>query len=463
MDVCVVGAGYVGLVTSTCLAYFGHRVVAVDASKERVEQLRKGNVPFYEPGLQEFLNLLKDTSALEFTDDLESAVRKSEVIFIAVGTPSKPDGEPDLSQVMTVARSVGEALDAARKRLIVNKSTVPVGSGNWVEMLVEQGVKAVSAVPARSARPDAPVFTVVSNPEFLREGSAIFDTFYPDRIVVGSNDEAAVECMRELYKPILLQTFEPPVFIPRPEGFDKVPFVVTDLASAEMIKYSANAFLALKISFANEVAGLCEKVGADIRQVVQGMGLDKRIGAGFLNAGVGWGGSCFGKDIRALMQVADEYSYPTPLLESTIAVNKRQRHIPITKLQEELKIMKGRAVGLMGLSFKPNTDDLRDAPSLTIASQLLKMGAQVKAYDPVSKDVCKRNNPDLAIEYCDNLKELATNVDALVLVTEWEEFLHASWSELASVMRRPLLIDGRNFLPKEMLVAAGFTYRGVGR
>ena len=463
MDVCVVGAGYVGLVTSTCLAYFGHRVVAVDASKERVEQLRKGNVPFYEPGLQEFLNLLKDTSALEFTDDLESAVRKSEVIFIAVGTPSKPDGEPDLSQVMTVARSVGEALDAARKRLIVNKSTVPVGSGNWVEMLVEQGVKAVSAVPARSARPDAPVFTVVSNPEFLREGSAIFDTFYPDRIVVGSNDEAAVECMRELYKPILLQTFEPPVFIPRPEGFDKVPFVVTDLASAEMIKYSANAFLALKISFANEVAGLCEKVGADIRQVAQGMGLDKRIGAGFLNAGVGWGGSCFGKDIRALMQVADEYSYPTPLLESTIAVNKRQRHIPITKLQEELKIMKGRAVGLMGLSFKPNTDDLRDAPSLTIASQLLKMGAQVKAYDPVSKDVCKRNNPDLAIEYCDNLKELATNVDALVLVTEWEEFLHASWSELASVMRRPLLIDGRNFLPKEMLVAAGFTYRGVGR
>jgi len=463
VDVCVVGAGYVGLVTSTCLAYFGHRVVAVDASKERVEQLRKGNVPFYEPGLQEFLNLLKDTSALEFTDDLESAVRKSEVIFIAVGTPSKPDGEPDLSQVMTVARSVGEALDAARKRLIVNKSTVPVGSGNWVEMLVEQGVKAVSAVPARSARPDAPVFTVVSNPEFLREGSAIFDTFYPDRIVVGSNDEAAVECMRELYKPILLQTFEPPVFIPRPEGFDKVPFVVTDLASAEMIKYSANAFLALKISFANEVAGLCEKVGADIRQVVQGMGLDKRIGAGFLNAGVGWGGSCFGKDIRALMQVADEYSYPTPLLESTIAVNKRQRHIPITKLQEELKIMKGRAVGLMGLSFKPNTDDLRDAPSLTIASQLLKMGAQVKAYDPVSKDVCKRNNPDLAIEYCDNLKELATNVDALVLVTEWEEFLHASWSELASVMRRPLLIDGRNFLPKEMLVAAGFTYRGVGR
>ncbi len=463
MDVCVVGAGYVGLVTSTCLAYFGHRVLAVDASKSRIEQLKDGIVPFYEPGLQDFFNLLAGRGALEFTDDLESAVRQSDIIFIAVGTPSKPDGEPDLSQVMNVARSVGEALDANRKRLIVNKSTVPVGSGNWVEMLVEQGVKAVSAVPARSSRPDAPAFTVISNPEFLREGSAIFDTFYPDRIVVGSCDESAVETMRSLYQPILLQTFDPPPFVPRPEGFDKVPFVVTDLASAEMIKYSANAFLALKISFANEVAGLCEKVGADIRQVVQGIGLDKRIGAGFLNAGVGWGGSCFGKDIRALMQVADEYGYPTPLLESTIAVNVRQRHIPITKLQEELKIMKGRAVGLMGLSFKPNTDDLRDAPSLTIASQLLKMGSQVKAYDPVSREVCRRNNPELAIEYCDNLKDLATNVDALVLVTEWEEFLHASWSELASVMRRPLLIDGRNFLPREMLVAAGFTYRGVGR
>lgn len=463
MDICVIGAGYVGLVTSTCLACFGHNVIAVDASAEKLDQLARGVVPFFEPGLQELVDSLSGSGLLQFSGDLPAAVRRSEVIFIAVGTPPATDGEPDLSQVVSVARAIGEALDANRKRLIVNKSTVPVGSGNWVEMLVQQGVRAVSTVPARSARPEAPVFTVVSNPEFLREGSAIFDTLYPDRIVVGSSDEGAVEAMRSLYGPILNQSFDPPAFAPRPAGFDGVPFVVTDLASAEMIKYSANAFLALKISFANEIAGLCEKVGADIRQVAWGIGLDKRIGSSFLNAGVGWGGSCFGKDISALMQVAREYGHPTPLLESTIAVNQRQRQVPITKLQEELKIIKGRTVGLMGLSFKPNTDDLRDAPSLTIAAQLIKMGAQVKAYDPVSAKICARAHPDLGVTYCDNLEGLAADADALVLVTEWEEFRHTDWKRIASVMKRPILIDGRNFLPSDALTSAGFVYRGIGR
>jgi len=463
VDVCVIGAGYVGLVTSACLAYLGNQVIAVDADGNRLSKLRKGLIPFYEPGLEEFVRSCTKNGFLEFSDNLVEAVKRSTVIFVAVGTPSLPDGEPDLSQVMAAARAIGGALDSSRRRLIVNKSTVPVGSGNWVEMLVNQGLQAVQPVPARSARPQAPSFAVVSNPEFLREGSAIYDTLYPDRIVVGSSDESAIESMRGLYKPILNQRFEPPAFAPRPDSFGQVPFVVTDLASAEMIKYSANAFLAMKISFANEIAGLCEKVGADVRQVAQGIGLDKRIGAQFLNAGIGWGGSCFWKDVKALMQVAQEYNHNTSLLDATIAVNQHQRLVPITKLQEELKIIKGRTIGLMGLSFKPNTDDLRDAPSLTIAAQLLKMGAQVKAYDPVSSRACAEAHRQLAIVYCDSLIELATDADALILVTEWDEFRGADWKAMAQVMKHPILIDGRNFLPERILEAAGFVYRGIGR
>jgi UDPglucose 6-dehydrogenase len=463
VDICVIGAGYVGLVTSACLAYLGNNVVAVDADETRLKTLKSGQVPFYEPGLAEFVKECTAKGTLEFSADLASAVKKSEIVFIAVGTPSKPDGEPDLSQVMGAAKAIGGALDIGRRRIIVNKSTVPVGSGNWVEMLVSQGLQAVQAVPARSARPESPSFAVLSNPEFLREGSAISDSLYPDRIVVGASDEEALARMQELYKPILEQNFEPPQYVPRPENFDEVPFVVTDLASAEMIKYSANAFLAMKISFANEMAGLCEKVGADISQVMRGIGLDQRIGSKFLHAGIGWGGSCFGKDINALIEVAHEYNCQTQLLESTLAVNKRQRLTVITKLQEELKIVKGRTVGLLGLSFKPNTDDLRDAPSLSIADKLIKMGAEVKAYDPVSIDVCSKLHPDLDVKYCQSINELALNCDALILVTEWEEFLHADWREIALMTRRPLIIDGRNFLPARALVSAGFTYRGVGR
>lgn len=463
MDVCVIGAGYVGLVTSACLAYFGNTVIAVDSDKPRIERLQSGSVPIYEPGLEDLVKDGLKSGFLKFSDDLAAAVKASTVIFIAVGTPSLADGEPDLSQVMNVARAIGSALDASRPRVIVNKSTVPVGSGNWVEMLVEQGLQVVQTVPARSARPENLVFSVVSNPEFLREGTAISDTLYPDRIVVGAADESAINVMKTLYKPITAQSFEPLPYAQRPASFGSVPFLVTDLASAEMIKYSANAFLAMKISFANEIACLCEKVGADVRQVMQGIGLDKRIGGNFLNAGVGWGGSCFGKDIRALMGVAREYNCPTAMLESTIAINQRQRLVPITKLQEELKIIKGRTIGLLGLAFKPDTDDLRDAPSLTIASQLLKMGAQVKAYDPVTNKVCQQTQPDLNIRYCDNLTELAESCDALVLVTEWNEFQHANWTELARLMRRPLFIDGRNFLPEMLMTSAGFTYRGIGR
>lgn len=462
MDICVVGAGYVGLVTSACLAYLGNQVIAVDSNIAKLEQLRQGKMPFYEPGLDDFVNEAIKSEFLTFTEDLEKAVRQSEIIFIAVGTPPLPTGEPDLSQVMSVARGVGRALDSSRRRIIVNKSTVPVGSGNWVEMLVHQGVESVQTVPARASRSDLPSYVVVSNPEFLREGSAIMDSFYPDRIVVGSGDESAVATMKKLFSPLINQSFDPPRCAPRPANMGKVPFIVTDLASAELIKYSANAFLAMKISFANEIAGLCEKVGADIRQVAPGIGLDNRIGKPFLNAGVGWGGSCFGKDINALIQVAREYSYPTSLLEATLSVNERQRLCVIKKLQDELKIIKGRTIGLMGLSFKPNTDDLRDAPSLTLARHLTKMGAMVKVYDPVSNENCEKNFPELEVVYCSDLDALASGSDALVLVTEWEQFSSADWPELLKLMRFPLVIDGRNSLPERLLIGEGAVYRGIG-
>ena len=462
MEVCVIGAGYVGLVTSCSLVHLGHKVAVVEADKNKLATLTAGECPFYEPGVSELLKSYGKTDLLSFTDSLSDAIRNSEIIFICVGTPPLPSGEPDMSQVVGVAKEIGANLDSSRSRIVVNKSTVPVGSGNWVEMLVNQGVQSMQTVPARASKADAPVFSVVSNPEFLREGSALHDTFYPDRIVIGSADPTAVDRMRELYRPLIEQSFSAPEQAPRPAGFSVVPFLVTDLASAEMIKYCANAFLAMKISFANEMAGICEKVGADIKEVARGIGLDKRIGTAFLNAGVGWGGSCFGKDVNALIDVAREYSTPTPLLESTIAVNKNQRHVAIKKLQEELKIIKGRTIGLLGLSFKPNTDDLRDAASLTIAAQLIKMGAQVRAYDPVSAERCKQLNPNLSIDYCHSVETLAHAADALVLVTEWAEFSRVDWISVSRSMKNALMIDGRNFLSQDDMANAGFVYRGIG-
>ena len=463
MDICVIGAGYVGLVTSCSLAHLGHRVIVVEADTVKLAKLKEGQVPFYEPGVADLLGQYYSGELLKFTDSIPEAVKQSEVIFIAVGTPSLASGEPDMSQVVAVAKSIGACLDSSRRRIIVNKSTVPVGSGNWVEMLVNQGKHTtVQTVPARSSRTDIPQFSVVSNPEFLREGSALHDTFYPDRIVVGSSDGTAIERMRELYRPLIEQSFAAPPVAPRPNGCTAVPFICTDVASAEMIKYSANAFLAMKISFANEMAGICEKVGADIREVGLGIGLDRRIGIAFLNAGIGWGGSCFGKDVNALIEVAREYSAPTPLLEATISVNKNQRLSAIKKLQEDLKIIKGRTIGLLGLAFKPNTDDLRDAPSLTIAAQLQKMGAQVRAYDPVAMDVCAKLHPELNIIYCQDVYELADDADALVVVTEWEQFDRIDWQQVVKTMKWPLVIDGRNCLEEQDLADHGLIYRGIG-
>jgi UDPglucose 6-dehydrogenase len=481
VEVCVVGTGYVGLVTGTCLAYLGHSVVCVDIDERKIEKLRKGQSPIYEPGLDQLIASGLQRGNLRFSTDVSISVKESEIIFIAVGTPPLPSGKADLSHVKAVAQSIGRALDCERRRVIVNKSTVPIGSGNWVGMLVKEGLgenpawldKVASAANAPTADLTAArrsnggkaedIFLVASNPEFLREGSAISDTFYPDRIVIGATDAYAAERLRALYEPIVEQTFTPPASAPRPADVAVIPVVTTDLASAEMIKYAANAFLATKISFANEIANICERVGADIKEVVRGFGLDSRIGPKFLNAGVGWGGSCFGKDVSALIDIAKEYGYEPALLHSTVDVNKRQRHVPVQKLQEALKIIKGKTIGLLGLAFKPNTDDLRDAPAIEIASELIEMGARVKAYDPIANDVCRRQYPGLKIEYAADAMSLAKDCDAIVIVTEWEEFRYLDLNQIGEVMNAKALIDGRNLLDPQAVEEAGFKYRGIGR
>ena len=465
MEVCVVGTGYVGLVTGTCLAYLGRSVTCVDIDERKIQMLQDGQSPIYEPGLQQLMATAQQRGLLHFSTNLDAAVKKAEVIFIAVGTPPLPSGRANLAAVEAVARGVGRALDCSRLRVIVNKSTVPIGSGNWVEMLIKEGLSENQAYQAQrtSGLKSEDLFLVASNPEFLREGSAITDTLYPDRIVLGATAPQAIERLRALYEPIIEQTFSPPTSAPRPVGFTAVPVITTDLASAEMIKYAANAFLATKISFANEMANICERVGADINEVVRGVGLDNRIGPRFLNAGVGWGGSCFGKDVSALIDIAHEYSFEPLLLRSTVEVNRRQRQVAVQKLQETLKIIKGKTIGLLGLAFKPETDDLRDAPALTIARQLLEMGARVKAYDPIANEACHQQYADLKIEYARNAVELAADCDAVVVVTEWEEFRQLDLNQLAEVMRSKVLIDGRNVLDREAVRRAGFKYRGIGR
>jgi UDPglucose 6-dehydrogenase len=458
----------VGLVTGTCLAYLGHSVVCVDNNPQKIAMLKAGKSPIYEPGLEDLLAHGIGRGTLTFTMDLAEAVRGSEVIFIAVGTPPLPSGEPDLRYVEAVARGIGAAPTDTRTRVVVNKSTVPIGSGNWVEMLVEDGASIHHSVragtgPLRETEGQTSWFLVASNPEFLREGSAIGDTLYPDRIVIGAHVPEAVSTLRELYAPLLDQSFEAPGIAPRPEGIRSVPLVTTDLASAEMIKYAANAFLATKISFINEVANLCEKVGADVTQVAKGIGLDTRIGNRFLNAGAGWGGSCFGKDVSALISIGREYQYEMEMLQATVSVNAHQRQRLIQKLQEALKILKGKTIGILGLAFKPNTDDLRDAPALDVARQLLKMGARVKAYDPIAMPHCKQQNPQLDMVYSETVEELAIGCDALVLMTEWDEFKSMDLTVVRGLVRTPVLLDARNVLSPAVCQNYGFQYMGVGR
>jgi UDPglucose 6-dehydrogenase len=458
MQVTVIGTGYVGTVTGACLAYLGHRVACVDTDEAKIAKLRRGESPIYEPFLDALIPLAAAHGGLEFTTELAPAAAASDVIFIAVGTPPLPSGEANLSYLEAAARGIGAAMDGSRFRVVVNKSTVPVGSGNLVETLVREGIEEARPAERRQIH-----FGVASNPEFLREGCAIADSLYPDRIVVGSSDEAALEVMARLYQPLIDQTFSPPPGVPRPANLAKVPLVATTLTSAEKIKYAANAFLAMKIGFANEIANICERVGAEAPEVMTGIGLDSRIGAKFLNPGVGWGGSCFGKDISALLHTAREYGYESRLLQASLDVNAAQRQAVIQKLQEKLYILKGRTIGLLGLAFKPDTDDLRDAPSLHIAERLLQMGARVKVYDPIAMNACREQHPDLKIRYCDSAEELALESDALVVVTEWTRFLDLDLPALARSMSSAILVDGRNLFHPETAIAAGFDYCGIGR
>lgn len=477
MRITVVGTGYVGLVTGACLAHLGHQVTCMDVDQEKVRLLQSGRVPIYEPGLEALSAEEIESGRLRFVDSYAEAVPGAEAVFICVGTPSLPSGQADTSYVEAAAHSLGQHL-GPDYCVIINKSTVPIGSGDWVGMLVRQGVaRRAAAVGSETARlvangsavatgaavaaggvavasrtAPAPQFDIVSNPEFLREGTAISDAMNPDRIVIGAESERAVERMRNLYAPLLQ----------RNAGLGReVPFIVTDRASAEMVKYAANAFLATKISFINEIANVCERVGADVLEVARGIGLDQRIGKGFLSAGIGWGGSCFPKDLASLVHTAHEYGYEARLLEAVREVNSAQRLAVVRKLQDRLKLIKGKTIALWGLAFKPGTDDLRDAPALAIAERLAELGAAVRAYDPEAIEAARRRG--LPAELFEDAYEAAEDADALVLITDWPEFAGADWSRLHTVMRRPLVVDGRNALDRAALLWHGFEYCGIGR
>jgi UDPglucose 6-dehydrogenase len=466
MKVCVIGTGYVGLVTGACLAHIGHHVICVDNNEAKVNLMKSGQSPIFEPGLSDVMQGAIQSGRLEFTTDLAAGVDHGQILFIAVGTPALPNGESDTRYVEAVARGIGENLHSTSGyKVIVNKSTVPIGSGDWVRMIVLDGFAEKSKLAegavktggtATLERQAEPEFDVVSNPEFLREGSAVHDTFNPDRIVLGGNSTKAKALMQDLYAPIVAREF----------AVDKsaatVPVVTTDLSSAEMIKYAANAFLATKISFINEVANICDRVGADVTQVAKGIGLDTRIGNKFLNAGLGWGGSCFPKDVSALVHTAEDYGYDAQLMKAAISVNERQKMVTIEKLQQVLKILKGKTIGLLGLTFKPDTDDLRDAPSLVLIENLARLGAKVKAYDPIiSQSGMRHGISDVIVET--DPERLADGCDALVIVTEWKEFENLNYAKMATFMNIPVLIDGRNFIDQAMVEAAGFRYVGIGR
>jgi UDPglucose 6-dehydrogenase len=439
-NIAVIGTGYVGTVTATCFAYLGHRVAGVDAIESRVAQLAAGEAPFYEPGLDTLLRETVATGRLRFTASMADGLAGADVVFLCVGTPLGPGGLPDLSQIEGALQSMAPHLPD--DVVIVNKSTVPVGSGNWVRSLLEDLLP-----PSRASR-----FSVVSNPEFLREASAIDDFLYPDRIVLGG-ENGARERVAALYAQLVDQSFRDGRRYVRPE------VILTDLPSAEIIKYASNAFLAAKISLANEIATVCEVVGADARQVLPAIGADRRIGRAFLGAGVGWGGSCFGKDVAALIATGSEYGQPMAMLRATVDVNEAQRAAVIRKLQHVLKVLKGRRIGLLGLSFKAGTDDVRDSPGLDLARRLRDAGAVVTVTDPVVKQL----PADLAdVRIATDAYEAAARADAVVVATDWPEFAALDMQALALVMSGSTVLDGRNLLDVAQAQAAGLTIIGMG-
>jgi UDPglucose 6-dehydrogenase len=428
--ICVIGGGgYVGLTTGACFADLGNDVVSVDIDEEKIAGLKKGRLPIYEPGLQEMVERNARMGRLRFTSSYPEGLEGSEFAFIAVDTPSGKEGEADLKYVRMAAKTIAEEM--SNSLIIVNKSTVPIGTADWVAEIVEQYV-----APGLE-------FAVVSNPEFLREGAAINDFLHPDRIVLGSTDRQAAEKVAQLYLSL------------------RARIIITDLRTAEMIKYASNAYLANRISFINEIASICEELGADIKEVAAGMGYDKRIGHSYLDAGVGWGGSCFPKDVKALAHMASIHGCHPQLLRAVIEINRDQRRRIVQNLRQVLGTLHGKTIGMLGLAFKPDTDDMREAPAVEIIHLLQNEGARVKAFDPVAMSRAKETVAD--VTYCEDAYEVATGSDALVIVTDWNEFKHLDMARIKASMAEPVLMDGRNLYEPRKMEELGFIYRGIGR
>ena len=429
--ICVIGTGYVGLVTGVCFADLGNEVHCLDINEKRIKDLNEGIMPIYEPGLEEIVERNVNSKRIFFTTDYETALDKADFAFIAVGTPSGVDGEADLQYVREAAEKIAEVVD--HSIIIVNKSTVPVGTGDWAADIIKKkrGEKELE-------------FSVVSNPEFLREGSAISDFMQPDRVVLGSFDREAAEKVAKLYHSL------------------RAPILITDLRTAEMIKYASNAFLATRISFINEIANICDELGADVREVADGMGLDKRIGRSFLDAGLGWGGSCFPKDVKALAHMAILHNSQPQLLQAVMDINRNQRRRIVYKLRNALDgSFSGKKIGVLGLSFKPNTDDMREAPATEIIHLLISECADVQAYDPQAMENAAVELPEITL--CKDPYETAKGADALILATEWNEFKQLDFNKIFKLMRTPILIDGRNQWDSTRLREIGFTYIGIGQ
>ena len=452
MKVAIIGTGYVGLTTAVVLAYLNHDVAAVDKDTNKLNLLHAGESPIHEPGIQDLLDNVGRT--IRFTTRFGEVVPDAELIMIAVGTPPKKSGEADTRHVEDAAREVAEVCHSNKHYTLVIKSTVPIGTNRRVAEVVSE------VFSQRKIQRDV---SITSNPEFLQEGLALQGAFYPDRIVVGANSDNAVEALRRLYKPILEQTFDPPAGLPRLPSYHLPPMMTTDPNSAEMIKYAANTFLALKISFINEIAGLCEEVEADVTEVARGIGLDARIGHRFLRAGLGWGGSCYPKDTAALLGVAAQTGYEMPITAAARTVNFQQRKRIVEKLRSVLKTLNGKTIGILGLAFKPNTDDIREAPSLDIICQLAAEGANVLAHDPIAMPNTHKSLLDIQVNFVEDVYQLSYNADALVLVTEWEPYHRLELRRLAKQMKTPILIDGRNVFSPQEARSAGFHYIGVGR
>lgn len=432
MNICIVGVGYVGLVTGTCFAEFGNHVICVDKDEQRINSLQQNIIPIFEPGLEEMVKRNQSAGRLNFTQDVNEAVEKSLAVFIAVGTPSDSAGSANLEYVYQVAETIGKLMTGYK--IIVTKSTVPVGTGKEISEIIRKNQK--EGIP----------FDVVSNPEFLREGSAIEDFLRPNRVVIGTYNEQATAIMKDLYSPLNLI---------------EIPFLNTNVETAEMIKYASNAFLATKISFINEMANICELVGADVHQVAKGMGLDGRISRKFLHPGPGYGGSCFPKDTKAIVKLAETYGYQFKIVESVIEVNERQQMRMVDKIENVLGDLKGKRLGILGLTFKPNTDDIRDSPAIRIIESLLKKGAIVSAYDPAGMEAAAKILK--GVNYVNDIYEAAQDAEALVIITEWNEFRYLDWGKVQASLRSPTVIDLRNIYEPDKMKTRGFNYHCVGR